>query len=231
LLGAGQQAPAARQEQAARVEPVTVPASDGAPVITDGVFTPGEWDDALKIAIADGVTMFLKVAPAGTAVPGREFREVVFVGVRGATGPADLCLAPVGGPILRLHVSCALGQVLVPLTGEGPKLRLGFTTDWYASELRRDEQAFQRMLEEGRSEREARQATTYPLEGLEFAIRRFKVPGRVWMMRLAASGVAANSGTIIYPPGAAPFDPAEGAPSAGRGAERTTDGWLELLFK
>jgi hypothetical protein len=52
------------------------------------------------------------------------------------------------------------------------------------------------------------------------------------MMRLSASGVVADrSGTITYPPGAPPFDLAQGAPSASRGAERPTDGWLELRFK
>lgn len=44
----------------ARVQPVTVPTGDGTPVITDGVFTPGERDDALEIPVSDGVTMFLK---------------------------------------------------------------------------------------------------------------------------------------------------------------------------
>ncbi len=84
--GASQQPQTAKQEQSTRIEPVAVPTGDGAPVITDGVFTPGEWDDALKIAVADGVTLFLK-----------EYRGVVFVGIRGAAGPSDLYLAPPGG--------------------------------------------------------------------------------------------------------------------------------------
>jgi hypothetical protein len=35
---------------------VAVPQGNGVPVITDGIFTPGEWDDAQRVAVADGVT-------------------------------------------------------------------------------------------------------------------------------------------------------------------------------
>ena len=152
FAGVGQPAPAAKQGPTARIDPVTVPTGD-APVITDGFFTPGEWDDALKIPVEDGVTMFLK-----------EFQAVVFIGVRGASGPTDLRLAVPGvSVILSLHASYALGQVRIPFTGAGPALRLGLTTDWYANENRRDDLAYQRMLTEGGNEQEALKATTHPL--------------------------------------------------------------------
>jgi hypothetical protein len=218
----GQQPPAAKQEQPTRVEPVAVPTGDGAPVITDGVFTPGEWDDALTIPVADGVTLFLK-----------EYRGVVFVGIRGATGPSDLYLAPPGGPIEQLHVSAGLAQVLVPTTGPDPTWRLGFTTDWYANEQRRDDAEFERMREDGRDPMEIMRATTYPFDGIEFAIRRSKIPGRVWLMRFGASAlVGGRAGAVEYPP-AVVIVP-EGPPGRGPGPSRpslTTNGWLELRFK
>ena len=59
--------------------------------------------------------------------------------------------------------------------------------------------------------------TTYPSEGIEFAIRRSKFPGRVWLMRPSASAIVGSQpGMITYPP-AAPV--------------RTTDGWLELRLR
>ncbi len=207
IAGNGQQQPQSAQSTTqAAVKAIDVPQGNGVPVITDGVFTPGEWDDALRLPIADDVTIFLK-----------EYRGVVFLGLRGVKGPEDMWVATPGGPIEKLHVSFALIQVPVPPTGPEPKARLGFTTDWYANELRRDEDEFQRMLKEGRDGFDAQQATTYPLDGIEYAIRRAKFPGRVWLLRLWVPAVVAGKPLMFtYPPSA---------------AERVTDGWLELRFK
>jgi hypothetical protein len=52
-----------------------VPQGNGAPVITDGLFSQGEWDDALRIPLGETVALHLK-----------EYRGVVFIGVRGEGG-------------------------------------------------------------------------------------------------------------------------------------------------
>jgi hypothetical protein len=192
------------------VKSVTVPRGDGAPVITDGIFTPGEWDDALRIEVNDGVTLYLK-----------EHRGVVFVGVRGhqanGIGPSELSLAGSDGIIRRLHVSAALTEAIVPPDGPVPSLRLGFTSDWYANEQRRDEALMARMKQEGKDPLSIMQATNYPSDGIEFAIRRSKVPGSAWRIRLRASAFSGGKpGVVTYPPEA---------------AERTVDRWLELRFE
>jgi hypothetical protein len=193
------------------VKPVAVPRGDGAPVITDGIFTAGEWDDALKIVVNDGVTLYLK-----------EHRGVVFVGVRGrqgsGIGPSELSLAGSDGVIRSLHVSFALAEVVVPPDGPKPKLRLGFTSEWYANELRRDEEEFTRLQKQGGSDPlSIMKATSYPSDGLEFAIRRSKIPGQVWRLRLWASAFSdGKPGMVTYPPAA---------------AERVADGWLEFRLQ
>jgi len=192
------------------VKPVMVPRGDGAPVITDGIFTAGEWDDALKIVVNDGVTLYLK-----------EHRGVVFVGVRGGQpngiGPTELSLAGLDGVIRSLHVSFALAEVVVPPDGPKPKLRLGATSDWYANELRRDEEERARLQKEGKDPMSIMQATTYPSDGIEFAIRRSKIPGNVWRLRLWASAFSEGKpGMVTYPPAA---------------AERVADGWLEVRLQ
>lgn len=188
--------------------PIIIPEGNGAPVITDGIFSPGEWDDALKIPLSEGgeVTLHLK-----------EYRGVVFIGVRGQLGPSELSLAVPNGPIRKLHVSYALYEVVLPATGAEPRPRLGFTTDWYANEFRRDEDEFARLQKEGKDPRDIMRATSYPSDGIEFAIRRSKFHGQLWRMRLWASAVVADKpGMLTYPPAT---------------AERSTDGWLELRLR
>jgi hypothetical protein len=207
VAGTGQAAPTPAPAPPA---PLAVPAGDGAPVITDGLFTPGEWDDALRLAIADGVTLSLK-----------EYRGVVFIGVRGEgqgqIGPSELSLAVPGGPITKLHVSAQLAETLLPQDGDPAPLRFGLTTDWYANELRRDVDLATRLAREGKSPIEVITASSYPCDGIELAIRRAKLPGQVWLMRLWVSAlVGGKPGMIAYPPSA---------------AERVTDAWLELHLR
>jgi hypothetical protein len=189
--------------------PVTVPEGNGAPVITDGLFSPGEWEDALRIALNEAVTLHFK-----------EYRGVVFIGVRGqgaaGIGPSELSLAVPGGPIQKLHVSAQLFEVTLPPTGAEPPPRFGLTTGWYANELRRDMEESARLEKAGKSPIDIMRATSYPSDGIEFAIRRSKLPGQVWMMRLAASAIIGGKPGMLVHPAAA--------------AERTTDGWLELRF-
>ena len=185
--------------------PVTIPEGNGTPVITDGILSPGEWDDALQIPLGGPRELRLK-----------QCRGVVFIAVRGA-GPSELSLAVPGGPISKLHVSAQLAEVLLPATGPAPSFRFGLTKDWYANELRRDEAESERLQKEGKSPIEIIQGSSYPSDGIEFAIRRSKLPGDRWLMRLWATAFIDNKpGLITFPPAA---------------AERTTDGWLELRFK
>ena len=191
--------------------PVVVPEGNGAPVITDGLFSPGEWDDARRIPLSEAVELRVK-----------QYRGVVFIGVRGLgtstmIGPSDLFLAVPGGQIHQLHRSAQLGEVVLPPTGAAPPFRFGLTLDWYANEERRDAEEFQRLQKEGKTPFEVIRATSYPSDGIEFAIRRSKFAGRVWLMRLTASVLAGDTpGMLTYPAGT---------------AERTPEGWLELRFK
>ncbi len=192
--------------------PVIVPEGDGAPVITDGIFSPGEWDDALQIQLREGAELRLK-----------QYRGVVFIGVHGLNragveiGPSELSLAVPGGQIQKLHVSAQLYEVVLPPTGPEPASRFGLTKDWYANELRSDMVESERLRKEGKSPIEIIRATSYPSDGIEFAIRRSKFPDERWLMRLWASAFIENKpGSLTYPTAA---------------AERTMEGWLELRFK
>ncbi len=189
---------------------VSVAQGDGAPVITDGLFSPGEWSDARTIALNEWADLCLK-----------EYRGVVYSGIRGregkVIGPSELYLSVPGGPILKLHVSAQLYEAAVAAAGAEPEPRFGRTEDWYANEMRRDEPLAARLQKEGKSPQEIIQAASYPSHGLEFAIRRAKLPGSVWRIRLWVTGFfGGKPGLMIWPPNA---------------AERDTAGWLELKLK
>lgn len=203
----GQPAPEARPAKPPVLAEVDVPEGSGVPVITDGLFSPGEWDDARRLALTASVQLHLK-----------QYRGVVFVGLRGSgpagIGPSDLFLAVPVGPIHQLHVSAQLGEIVLPATGDAPPFRFGYTPDWYANEQRRDMREAERLEKEGRNPIEIMAATSYPADGIEFAIRRSKLPGPRWLMRLGVSALEAGKpGWFVHPAGT---------------AERTTDGWQVL---
>jgi len=132
-------------------------------------------------------------------------------------GPSELFLAVPGGEIHKLHVSAQLYEAVLSPAASEPRPRFGFTPDWYANELRRDVEESERLKKEGKSPIEIIRATSFPSDGIEFAIRRSKFPGQNWLMRLWASAMIGDKpGMLGYPPAA---------------AERTTEGWLELRFK
>jgi len=205
-----QPAPAAPREGVPAPAEIAVPEGDGAPVVTDGIFSPGEWDDARRVPLTGAVELCLK-----------QYRGVVFVGVHrlgsAKIGPSELCLAEPGGPVLKLHVSAQLGEVVVPAEGDPPPFRFGFTPDWYANELRRDMDEAERLQKQGKSPMEIIAATSYPSEGIEFAIRRSKLPGPRWRTRLGTSVLAdGKPGWLVHPAGT---------------TERTTEGWQVLRLE
>jgi hypothetical protein len=190
--------------------PVVVPQGRCTPVVTDGLFTAGEWDDAARVVVAESVTLLVK-----------ELGGVVFIGVRGQVqagiGPSEVFLAAPSGPVHRLHVSAQLAETVLPALGEAPPYRFGLTTGWYANELRRDEELAGKLMRDGRPPIEQVMATYYPSDGIELAVRREKIEGTVWLLRLAASALVGDRpAMVVYPPDT---------------AERATDGWLKLRLR
>jgi len=84
---------------------IAVPEGNGVPVITDGIFSPGEWDDAHRSALTASVQLYVK-----------QHRGVVFIGVRGlgSRGRQAGLARPSGG-----HPGAGDGRVAIP----APRLR------------------------------------------------------------------------------------------------------------
>jgi len=190
---------------------VRVPQGNGKPILIDGIFSPGEWDDALKINIRPNIQLLLK-KNAG----------FVFIGVRYSPytlAVVDLCISPDGKAIRQLHVSAQLGERLLndtPGPDDDPEFVWGDTTGWYANEIRWNAGKAQALMKEGKSRDEAQEASLYKYDGFELQIQWSKFGSDEWLVRLESPLPPDWTKPIIYP---------EGTDAA------STRGWLRLMFK
>ena len=189
-------------------EPLRVPEGNGNPVLVDGQFSPGEWEDAAKIPVNDAITLFVK-----------QYRGHVFLGVHCPSFRlkwCDLFICPDGKTINQLHVSAQLGERKLSTGGKEPDFRWGDTKDWYANEGRWDEQKLQELVKAGKNANEARAEVIYVSDGFEYQIKLDKFKSRQWRIRLSI-------GNYIHPDIKDYIFPL-------RTERNTTDGWLELVF-
>ena len=190
---------------------VRVPEGNGKPILTDGIFSPGEWDDALKIPIRPNIELLLKKS-AG----------FIFIGIRYTPftlSVVDLFISPDGKAIRHLHVSAQLGERLLndtPGTDDDPEFIWGDTTGWYANEIRWNEKKVQAMIKEGKDNGQAQEASLYKYDGFEFQIRRSKFGSDEWLVRLETPTAPNWAKPVVFP---------EGTDTV------STRGWLTLVFK
>jgi hypothetical protein len=190
---------------------VRVPEGNGKPILTDGIFSPGEWDDALKIPVRPNIELLLKKS-AG----------FVFVGIRYipfSLSVVDLFISPDGKAIRHLHVSAQLGERLLndtPGADDDPEFVWGDTSGWYANEIRWSERKVQALIKEGKDSGEAQQASLYKYDGFEFQIRQSKFGSDEWLVRLETPVAPNWEKPVVFP---------EGTDAA------STRGWLKLVFK
>jgi len=183
---------------------VRVPAGAGTPVLTDGVFSAGEWDDAARLMLNDSVTLFFK-----------QHDGHVFLGVYcpDLTVPVfDLFLDPGGGEVTQLHISAQLGERVLGAASaetEDPAFIWGRTADWYANEIRWDAGRLERMIEAGADRDEAFPDVVFPYEGAEFQIRRAKFGTPSWQMRLEIVWRGSYDDPLVFPRGTARKDPTD----------------------
>lgn len=187
---------------------VRVPEGNGRPILIDGLFSPGEWDDALAIQVRPDLQLLLKKS-AG----------FVFIGLKYSPFPlsvVDLFISPEGKTVTHLHVSAQLGERT--LTGSGsadgaPRFVWGATSDWYANEIRWDAGKVEALMKEGMDRYKAQEAAVYRYDGFEFQIRQSKFGPGAWLLRFETPMPGPQEGPFVFPPGTNPD---------------STAGWLKL---
>ena len=176
--------------------PIRVPEGNGKPILTDGIFSPGEWDDSLKIEIRPNIHFLVKTG-AG----------FVFLGIRYipfALSIADLFISPDRKSVRQFHVSAQLGERQLNATpglDDDPEFAWGDTTGWYANEIRWNERKVQALVKEGKDRGEAQQASIYYTEGFEFQIRQSKFGSDEWLVRLESPSPPDWKDPVVFPAG------------------------------
>lgn len=173
---------------------VSVPEGTGRPILIDGIFSPGEWDDAVSIRVRPDIQLLLK-----------KTSEYVFLGVKYSPfvlSVVDLFISPDGKAVTHLHVSAQLGERLLPGSGSAagpPEFVWGATSDWYANEIRWDAGRAEALQKEGKSPFEAQQAALFRYDGFEFQIRRSKFRSDAWLVRIE-SPMPPDWSKVVFPP-------------------------------
>ncbi len=190
---------------------VRVPEGNGRPILTDGIFSPGEWDDALKIQIRPDLQLLVK-KNAGFVFLGLKYSPFTLSVV-------DLFISPDEKTVHQLHVSAQLGERALggaAGAGEGPSFIWGATSDWYANEIRWDAKKAEALMKEGRDAGEAQQAALYRYEGFEFQIRQSKFGTDEWLVRLESPMAPDWSTPVVFPAAT---------------SLASIKGWLKLILK
>ena len=189
---------------------IVVPEGKGIPVLLDGLFSPGEWEDAKRIPIHENVTLFMKTCGG-----------YVFIGIKISPYKAsviDLFISPAGGKIHHFHASAQIGERLVDENSgrwDHPSFHWGNAVDWQANEIRWDEQKTQELIRTGKSESEAQEMANYQYEGFEFQIRQSKFGQDVWLFRVEVSMAPQIDKPVVFP---------------AETRMKTTKGWIRLAF-
>ncbi len=156
------------------IRTATLTVTDCTPILVDGLFSPGEWDDAIAFETGPHSKMLFK-----------QDAVYFYIGVdsRDLIAPAtNLFLAAEATDILQFHISAQVGERRVTresTRSENPAWKWGYSDNWMANEVRWDDRELQRLTKEAgewRADLFARVA--YPSHGAEFQFRktRFNAP-------------------------------------------------------
>jgi hypothetical protein len=190
---------------------IKVPAGKGKQVVTDGIFSTGEWDDALSYSVADNYNIYLKADS-----------EILYIGLKSAE-PIGECISEIRitsneKDVFLLHVSGCLGEGVsgFPAT---TKFDLNNNQYWAANFLSADSLKKAAWLAAGQSV-ETYEDMYKKRDGIEFKIYRKKFTGSslkftIGWIQIGVKGNEYNKNIYNYPESA---------------TLRNADNWVELIL-
>lgn len=190
---------------------IHVPKGSGNPVLLDGIFSEGEWNDAMKVPMNDSITLYFK-----------KYRGHFYLGVYTpvyAISVPNAFFQLNDSTILQLHVSAQLGERLLKpgsADDEDSGFNWGYSDGWYANESRWDQNRRNYLIDSlGQDNSEAFEMSMFPREGTEIQILQSKLQSDSLKFRIE----------ILIPP---EYDGHNHFPSGTK--IKNTEGWTTLLF-
>lgn len=175
-------------------ELIKVPEGNGNPVLIDGIFSHAEWEDAKKIDVSQNVSLYLK-----------KYRGHIFVAVKVTpyrTFVVDLFISPDGKSIHHLHASAQISERQVNENSgpwDNPSFIYGFSSDWYANEIRWNNEKMQALMKEGKSRDEAQEMSYFKYDGYEFQIKESKFSSNNWLLRIEVPILPDYDKPVVFP--------------------------------
>lgn len=179
-------------------EKIQIPEGNGEAVLVDGIMNEEEWNDSKQVFIAENAALNLK-----------QSENYLFIGIKTPFEMLpyiDMFIETDDKKIYNIHASFQLGER--DLTGlenwddNNPTTRWGYTSMWYANEIRQD-----------RSKRN--EESIYYYDGFEFQISKDKFQSENIKLRVEVRPAKEGHEEIYYPE------------NSGR---KNPDGWLILQF-
>ncbi len=192
-----------------QISAVNVPTGNGIPVMTDGIFTLGEWDEAEEIKINDNITLFVK-----------QNKGIFYLGIYCPDlrmPVSNLYVSSGENDIYKFHISAQIGEIKLNPEGEtDPEFEYGNTSGWYGNEIRWNYWKAQELQEQGKTVADAQFETVYPHEGHEYMFRMAKFNSSSTLkIRIELLYFGYWETPIVYPEGT---------------QNKDLTGWLELKF-
>ena len=172
---------------------IKIPEGNGKPVLIDGIFTGGEWNDAMKIEINRDVDLFFK-KNSGHIFIGVEFQKFNYQFV-------DMFISPGKNRIYQFHSSAQISEKIVDIASpeDTSPFSWGFSKDWYANEIRWNYAMRDSLLKAGVDQSEAISRSSYEYDGFEFQIRQSKFKSDEWLFRIEIPCPPDFENPVVFP--------------------------------
>lgn len=200
------------QQYDPQINSLHIPVANGNPVLLDGIFSEGEWDDAAIIAVNEQITLRFK-----------QFQGHVFIGIDcpDILAPVvDIFLAVDSTQMLQLHIAAQLGErLLFPQVTDREDARFvwGKISDWYANEFRWNSPMTDSLVRKaGKSWEESMKIASFDADGIELQIKQSKIPFDKWFFRFELGEGGNYDKPTVYPAGT---------------EQKNINGWTKLVLK
>ena len=126
----------------AQSKSIIVPTGKSNQIVIDGIFSTGEWDDALKFPINEQFYIYLMV-DSGTLFIGLKSEKSLGMAV------SEIYITSSDNEFYNLHSSLSLAEGVIPF-GQSPKFTANYYKDWEANFCKYNKVNHEKWIAEGK---------------------------------------------------------------------------------